>query len=176
MPLYTQPIHILRKYKIDSIITLEFKSGIFFACLTHTSQYNHYKKYYSTHNFTLYNYFQISDTRSPYSISASGKFRLIQRDDFIKPSNEVKQRDALFSDEFVFALFSTKVDAFYTSCCYPASTFTKRFRVRDIASIFGTEVNDFRYMLTEQDEGNSQHILLKKHHADYENSKQKFGC
>ena len=106
-------------------------------------------------------------------VISSGKFRLIQRDDFIKPSNEVKQRDALFSDEFVFALFSTKVDAFYTSCCYPASTFTKRFRVRDIASIFGTEVNDFRYMLTEQDEGNSQHILLKKHHADYENSKQK---
>ena len=106
-------------------------------------------------------------------VISSGKFRLIQRDDFIKPSNEVKQRDALFSDEFVFALFSTKVAAFYTSCCYPASTFTKRFRVRDIASIFGTEVNDFRYMLTEQDEGNSQHILLKKHHADYENSKQK---
>ena len=103
----------------------------------------------------------------------SEKFRLIRRDDFIKPSGEVKQRDVLFTDEFIFGLFSTKVDAFYTKCCFPASTVTNRFRIRNIESIFGSDVSDFRYMMVEDDPGNSGDLLLKKHHADYENCIQK---
>lgn len=106
-------------------------------------------------------------------IIESGKFRLIQRDDFMVTTENIKKRDALFTDEFIFGVFSTSVDAWYTSYCYPASNFTSRFRLIDVREgIFEGKITDFRYQLVESDPG-SYDMLLKKHTEDYENSKQK---
>lgn len=106
-------------------------------------------------------------------IIESGKFRLIQRDDFMVTTENIKKRDALFSDEFVFGLFSTQVDGWYTSSCCPASNFTTRFRLVDVREgIFEGKITDFRYQLVESDPG-SYDMLLKKHTEEYENSKQK---
>ena len=106
-------------------------------------------------------------------IIESGKFRLIQRDDFMVTTENIKKRDALFTDEFIFGVFSTSVDAWYTSYCYPASNFTSRFRLVDVREgIFEGKITDFRYQLVESDPG-SYDMLLKKHTEEYENSKQK---
>lgn len=106
-------------------------------------------------------------------IIKSGKYRLIQQDDFIVTSDKIKQRDVLFTDEFIFGLFSTKVDNFYDKRCYPAGDFSTRFRLVDVRSgIYEEKVTDYRFQLIEQDGGSSD-LLLKKHSSDYEKCKQK---
>lgn len=107
-------------------------------------------------------------------IIESGKFRLIRRDDFIVPAANIKERDALFTDEFIFGLYSTTVDAWYTTNLYPASSFNKRFFLIDVQEgIFENKVDDYRFKLIKTDEGGSGDMMLEKHTATYERSKQK---
>ncbi|RHA41745.1 RagB/SusD family nutrient uptake outer membrane protein [Odoribacter splanchnicus] len=106
-------------------------------------------------------------------IIESGKFRLVQYDDFIVPSGDIKKRDALFTDEFIFGLFSSQVDVWYDSHCWPAGSYQNRFFLVDVQkNIFEDKVNDLRYRLVEKD-SETQDMLLKKHFGDYEKSKQK---
>lgn len=106
-------------------------------------------------------------------IIESGKFRFIQRDDFLVTTDNIKKRDALFTDEFIVGLYSTQVDGWYTSYCFPASNFPTRFRLVNVREgIFEGKVTDYRYQLVESDPG-SYDMLLKKHTEEYERSKQK---
>lgn len=107
-------------------------------------------------------------------IIESGKFRLIQRDDFIVPAADIKYRDALFTDEFIFGLFSSTVDAWHTTNCYPATSFNKRIFLNNVQEgIFENKVDDYRFKLVKLDEGGSGDMMLDKHNAIYEKSKQK---
>lgn len=107
-------------------------------------------------------------------IITSGKFRLVEYNDFIVPSSSIKERDALFTDEIIFGLYSISVDAWYSTHCYPAGTITNRFRlINPQEGIFENNVEDYRYMLVKTDEGGLGDLLLDKHNATYEKSKQK---
>ena len=102
----------------------------------------------------------------------SGKYRMVERDNFIVTSENIKKRDALFTDEFIFGLFSTKVDATYAKYCFPGEI-VNRFRVVDpLEMIFDSKAEDYRFMMVERDIA-SDDMLLKKHYEEYENSKQK---
>ena len=45
----------------------------------------------------------------------SGKFRPIQEEHILVSGEQAKYRDILFTDEFIFGLYSAQVDAFYKS-------------------------------------------------------------
>ena len=49
----------------------------------------------------------------------SGKFRSIQEEHILVSGEQAKYRDILFTDEFIFGLYSAQVDAFYTVLRHP---------------------------------------------------------
>ena len=92
----------------------------------------------------------------------SGKFRPIQEEYILVSGEQAKYRDILFTDEFIFGLYSAQVDAFYKS------NFDESYGVKKIL-IKGTR--DLRQTHWFKTSWGTSYLL--KHNADLEYAKEK---
>lgn len=100
----------------------------------------------------------------------SGKFRPIQEKHIQVSGDQTKYRDILFTDEFIFGLYSAQVDAFYKSN-FDESYGAKKMLVKKLSSVYGQGTKDIRQTFWFKTSWGSAYLI--KHNADLEYAKEK---
>ena len=100
----------------------------------------------------------------------SGKFRPIQEEHILVSGEQAKYRDILFTDEFIFGLYSAQVDAFYKSN-FDESYGVKKILINKLSDIYGQGTRDLRQTHWFKTSWGTSYLL--KHNADLEYAKEK---
>lgn len=100
----------------------------------------------------------------------SGKFRPIQEKDIIVGGDETKNRDILFTDEFIFGLYSPSIDAYYKSN-FDESYGKSKIIIYGLSDIYGYGSRDLRQ--TYWYKTNWGVSFLMKHNSDLNYAKEK---
>lgn len=100
----------------------------------------------------------------------SGKFRPIQEEYILVSGEQAKYRDILFTDEFIFGLYSAQVDAFYKSN-FDESYGVKKILINKLSDIYGQGTRDLRQTHWFKTSWGTSYLL--KHNADLEYAKEK---
>ena len=95
----------------------------------------------------------------------SGKFRPIQEEHILVSGEQAKYRDILFTDEFIFGLYSAQVDAFYKSN-FDESYGVKKILINKLSDIYGQGTRDLRQTHWFKTSWGTSYLL--KHNADLE--------
>ena len=108
-----------------------------------------------------------ADTEKAYDyameVIESGKFRPIQEEHILVSGDKAKYRDIIFTDEFIFGLYSAQVDAFYKSN-FDESYGDKKILVTRLSSIYGQGTRDIRQTHWFKTTWGTSYLL--KHNAD----------
>ncbi len=114
------------------------------------------------------------DTEKAYhyamEVIESGKFRPIQEEHILVSGDRAKFRDILFTDEFIFGLYSTQIDAFWKSHFDESYQAGKMFISR-LSSIYGQGTRDIRQTYWFKTSYSTSYVL--KHDSELEYAKQK---
>ncbi len=100
----------------------------------------------------------------------SKKFRTIQPEHIFLSGDDAKNRDILFTDEFIFGLYSQQVDGFYKSN-FDESYGSHKMLVKNLTQIYGSSSKDIRLTYWYQTSWGTSY--LKKHDANLIFSKEK---
>lgn len=100
----------------------------------------------------------------------SGKFRAIQPEHIQIGGDDAKYRDILFTDEFIFGLYSNAVDAFYKSN-FDESYGPQKMMVNSFGSIYGGSTRDIRQTYWYKNVWGN--VFLLKHQTDLVYAKEK---
>ena len=100
----------------------------------------------------------------------SGKFRPIQEEHILVSGEQAKYRDILFTDEFIFGLYSAQVDAFYKSN-FDESYRVEKILVNKLSDIYGQGTRDLRQTHWFKTSCGTSYLL--KHNSDLEYAKEK---
>lgn len=98
----------------------------------------------------------------------SNKFRFVQKEYVIVEDS--KTRDILFTDEFIFGLYSTKIDVFYKNY-FDESYGQSKMYANNVRSIYEKKSSDFRMMYWFKNVWGSYYLL--KHSSELSYSKEK---
>ena len=119
-------------------------------------------------------YLTMGDTEKAYEcamkVIMSGKFRPIQKENLQVSGDNAKYRDILFTDEFIFGLYSNAVDGFYKSH-FDESYGPNKMMVSNLRTIYGSNSRDSRQTYWYKTIWGSSYLL--KHQADLAYSKEK---
>ena len=108
--------------------------------------------------------------REAQEVIESGKFRPIQEEHILVSGEQAKYRDILFTDEFIFGLYSAQVDAFYKSN-FDESYGVKKILINKLSDIYGQGTRDLRQTHWFKTSWGTSYLL--KHNADLEYAKEK---
>ena len=119
-------------------------------------------------------YLTKGDTEKAYEcameVIKSGKFRTVQKEHIQVSGDNAKYRDILFTDEFIFGLYSNAVDGFYKNN-FDESYGANKMMVSNLKRIYGSNSRDARQTYWFKTVWGSSYLL--KHQADLTYAKEK---
>lgn len=115
-----------------------------------------------------------SDLETAYTYATevinSGKFRPVQEKDIIVSGDDAKNRDIVFTDEFIFGLYSPSVDSYYKSN-FDESYGPEKMYIYDLSSYYGGSSRDLRQTYWYKTNWGMSYLV--KHNADLYYAKEK---
>lgn len=116
----------------------------------------------------------VSDLEKAYEYATEvincGKFRPVQEKDIVVSGDDAKNRDIVFTDEFIFGLYSPSVDSYYKSN-FDESYGPKKLIIYNLSDVYGYGSRDLRQ--TYWYKTNWGVSFLVKHNADLYYAKEK---